>query len=26
MDWLLLALSASLLVYLMWAVFEPEKF
>ncbi|MBV1840878.1 K(+)-transporting ATPase subunit F [Photobacterium ganghwense] len=26
MDWLLLALSAALLVYLMWAVFEPEKF
>ncbi|WP_420029064.1 K(+)-transporting ATPase subunit F [Photobacterium halotolerans] len=26
MDWLLLALSAALFIYLMWAVFVPEKF
>ncbi|NAW87122.1 potassium-transporting ATPase subunit F [Photobacterium halotolerans] len=25
-DWLLLALSAALFIYLMWAVFVPEKF
>ncbi|NAX48883.1 potassium-transporting ATPase subunit F [Photobacterium halotolerans] len=25
-DWLLLALSGALFIYLMWAVFVPEKF